>query len=161
MATFILVPGMWLGGWAWRHVAKAQRAAGHTIHPASWRTRFSPERFRLELTNARQLLRIPIQSLSGGIAFLWQAPSTALGLDLTVSWDVALSMVAASDLTKRGSRCTIGAPWTFPTNYIGSARLHVQGPKVGIGQPFGYAMPNLFSIGNLVDRPKWLGLLDR
>ena len=29
MTTFVLVPGIWLGGWAWDEVAAALRAAGH------------------------------------------------------------------------------------------------------------------------------------
>ena len=33
MATFVLVPGFWLGGWAWRDVAEPLRAAGHTVYP--------------------------------------------------------------------------------------------------------------------------------
>ncbi|MDL4776663.1 MULTISPECIES: alpha/beta fold hydrolase [Thermomonosporaceae] len=32
MATFVLVPGYWLGGWAWDEVAGVLRAAGHTVH---------------------------------------------------------------------------------------------------------------------------------
>jgi pimeloyl-ACP methyl ester carboxylesterase len=32
MATFVLVPGFWLGGWAWRRVAEPLRAAGHEVH---------------------------------------------------------------------------------------------------------------------------------
>lgn len=35
MATFVLVPGMWLGGWAWRDVAERLRAAGHTAYPVT------------------------------------------------------------------------------------------------------------------------------
>ncbi len=35
MATFVLVPGMWLGGWAWRDVATSLRAAGHTVYPVT------------------------------------------------------------------------------------------------------------------------------
>lgn len=31
MATFVLVPGAWLGGWAWRDVATKLRAAGHDV----------------------------------------------------------------------------------------------------------------------------------
>lgn len=31
MATFVLVHGAWLGGWVWRDVAAALRAAGHTV----------------------------------------------------------------------------------------------------------------------------------
>ncbi|SEG81700.1 Pimeloyl-ACP methyl ester carboxylesterase [Thermomonospora echinospora] len=31
MATFVLVPGHWLGGWAWREVAGELRAAGHEV----------------------------------------------------------------------------------------------------------------------------------
>src|SRR5690242_5116821 len=31
MATFVLVPGAWLGGWAWRDVAAKLRAAGHDV----------------------------------------------------------------------------------------------------------------------------------
>lgn len=33
MATFVLVPGMWLGGWAWRSVTESLRAAGHSVYP--------------------------------------------------------------------------------------------------------------------------------
>jgi len=29
MATFVLVPGAWLGGWCWRDVARLVREAGH------------------------------------------------------------------------------------------------------------------------------------
>lgn len=32
MATFVLVPGAWLGGWAWRDVADGLRAAGHEVY---------------------------------------------------------------------------------------------------------------------------------
>lgn len=35
MTTFVLVPGFWLGGWAWRDVTNALRAAGHTAYPAT------------------------------------------------------------------------------------------------------------------------------
>ena len=35
MATFVLVPGMWLGGWAWRDVAEWLRAAGHRVYPVT------------------------------------------------------------------------------------------------------------------------------
>lgn len=35
MATFVLVPGMWLGGWAWRDVAETLRAAGHRAYPVT------------------------------------------------------------------------------------------------------------------------------
>ncbi|HEX2281486.1 MAG TPA: alpha/beta hydrolase [Thermomicrobiales bacterium] len=33
MATFVLVPGAWLGGWAWRDVAARLRARGHDVFP--------------------------------------------------------------------------------------------------------------------------------
>jgi pimeloyl-ACP methyl ester carboxylesterase len=33
MATFVLVPGMWLGAWAWRDVTRALRDLGHEVHP--------------------------------------------------------------------------------------------------------------------------------
>jgi len=33
MATFVLVPGFWLGGWAWQAVTRPLRAAGHDVHP--------------------------------------------------------------------------------------------------------------------------------
>jgi pimeloyl-ACP methyl ester carboxylesterase len=33
MSTFVLVPGFWLGGWAWRDVAAALRTAGHEVYP--------------------------------------------------------------------------------------------------------------------------------
>ena len=32
MATYVLVPGFWLGSWAWDAVADRLRAAGHTVH---------------------------------------------------------------------------------------------------------------------------------
>lgn len=35
MATFVLVPGMWLGGWAWHDVAETLRAAGHRVYPVT------------------------------------------------------------------------------------------------------------------------------
>lgn len=35
MATYVLVPGMWLGGWAWREVASGLRAAGHDVYPVT------------------------------------------------------------------------------------------------------------------------------
>jgi pimeloyl-ACP methyl ester carboxylesterase len=35
MAAFVLVPGMWLGGWAWHAVAEPLRAAGHTVYPVT------------------------------------------------------------------------------------------------------------------------------
>jgi pimeloyl-ACP methyl ester carboxylesterase len=33
MSTYILVPGMWLGAWAWREVTATLRAAGHDVYP--------------------------------------------------------------------------------------------------------------------------------
>ncbi|MFD0823481.1 alpha/beta fold hydrolase, partial [Micromonospora zhanjiangensis] len=33
MATFVLVPGFWLGAWAWREVTAGLRAHGHEVHP--------------------------------------------------------------------------------------------------------------------------------
>lgn len=33
MTTFVLVPGFWLGAWAWREVTTALRAAGHEVYP--------------------------------------------------------------------------------------------------------------------------------
>jgi pimeloyl-ACP methyl ester carboxylesterase len=35
MATFVLVPGFWLGGWAWRSVARSLRAGGHDVYPVT------------------------------------------------------------------------------------------------------------------------------
>ena len=35
MATFVLVPGGWLGGWAWQRVATGLRAAGHIVYPVT------------------------------------------------------------------------------------------------------------------------------
>lgn len=32
MATFVLVPGFWLGAWAWDEVAAGLREAGHDVH---------------------------------------------------------------------------------------------------------------------------------
>ena len=33
MATYVLVPGAWLGGWAWHDVATRLRAEGHEVYP--------------------------------------------------------------------------------------------------------------------------------
>ncbi|WP_433120130.1 alpha/beta fold hydrolase [Micromonospora sp. CA-246542] len=33
MATFVLVPGFWLGAWAWRDVTATLRAQGHEVYP--------------------------------------------------------------------------------------------------------------------------------
>ncbi|MFI7577065.1 alpha/beta fold hydrolase [Micromonospora sp. NPDC049497] len=33
MATFVLVPGFWLGGWAWREVTADLRGRGHEVYP--------------------------------------------------------------------------------------------------------------------------------
>lgn len=35
MATFVLVPGMWLGGWAWHAVAEPLRTAGQRVYPVT------------------------------------------------------------------------------------------------------------------------------
>ena len=35
MTTFVLIPGMWLGAWAWRSVTPALQARGHDVHPLS------------------------------------------------------------------------------------------------------------------------------
>jgi pimeloyl-ACP methyl ester carboxylesterase len=35
MATYVLVPGAWLGAWAWEDVASALRARGHHARPVS------------------------------------------------------------------------------------------------------------------------------
>jgi pimeloyl-ACP methyl ester carboxylesterase len=35
MTTYVLVPGFWLGGWAWRPVTDALRERGHTVYPIS------------------------------------------------------------------------------------------------------------------------------
>lgn len=32
MATFVLVPGFWLGGWAWREVTADLRGRGHDVY---------------------------------------------------------------------------------------------------------------------------------
>ena len=33
MATFVLIPGFWLGGWAWKTVTEILRAEGHEVFP--------------------------------------------------------------------------------------------------------------------------------
>lgn len=33
MSTYLLVPGMWIGAWAWRDVTAGLRAAGHDVYP--------------------------------------------------------------------------------------------------------------------------------
>lgn len=35
MSTFVLVPGFWLGAWAWDEVVAPLRAAGHAVYPVS------------------------------------------------------------------------------------------------------------------------------
>jgi pimeloyl-ACP methyl ester carboxylesterase len=35
MATFVLVPGFWLGAWAWAEVTPRLRAAGHDVYPVT------------------------------------------------------------------------------------------------------------------------------
>jgi pimeloyl-ACP methyl ester carboxylesterase len=35
MATFVLVPGAWLGGWCWQAVTPLLRAAGHDVYPVT------------------------------------------------------------------------------------------------------------------------------
>ena len=35
MATIVLVPGAWLGAWAWRDVTAGLRAAGHDVYPVT------------------------------------------------------------------------------------------------------------------------------
>jgi pimeloyl-ACP methyl ester carboxylesterase len=35
MTTFVLVPGFWLGAWAWRPVTDALRGRGHDVYPMS------------------------------------------------------------------------------------------------------------------------------
>jgi pimeloyl-ACP methyl ester carboxylesterase len=35
MATFVLVPGAWLGGWAWQPVARQLRDRGHDVYPVT------------------------------------------------------------------------------------------------------------------------------
>jgi pimeloyl-ACP methyl ester carboxylesterase len=35
MATFVLVPGAWIGGWAWAGVARDLRAGGHEVYPVT------------------------------------------------------------------------------------------------------------------------------
>jgi pimeloyl-ACP methyl ester carboxylesterase len=35
VATFVLVPGAWLGGWAWRDVAPRLREPGHEVYPVT------------------------------------------------------------------------------------------------------------------------------
>lgn len=35
MATFVLVPGFWLGSWAWAEVTDELRAAGHDVYPVT------------------------------------------------------------------------------------------------------------------------------
>ena len=35
MATFVLVPGAWLGGWVWEPTARRLRERGHEVHPVT------------------------------------------------------------------------------------------------------------------------------
>ena len=33
MTTFVLVPGMWIGAWAWQRVTASLRGLGHDVYP--------------------------------------------------------------------------------------------------------------------------------
>ena len=35
MANFVLVPGYWLGGWAWKNITDVLREKGHTVYPVT------------------------------------------------------------------------------------------------------------------------------
>ncbi|WP_326639566.1 alpha/beta hydrolase [Streptosporangium sp. NBC_01755] len=35
MSTYLLVPGFWLGAWAWEKVTRPLREAGHEVHPVT------------------------------------------------------------------------------------------------------------------------------
>jgi pimeloyl-ACP methyl ester carboxylesterase len=35
MANFVLVPGYWLGGWAWKNITDRLREKGHTVYPVT------------------------------------------------------------------------------------------------------------------------------
>jgi hypothetical protein len=35
MGTIVLVPGFWLGAWAWAEVTSRLRAAGHDVYPVT------------------------------------------------------------------------------------------------------------------------------
>lgn len=35
MAVYVMVPGAWLGGWAWDEVAAGLRERGHEVHPVT------------------------------------------------------------------------------------------------------------------------------
>ena len=35
MATIVLVPGFWLGAWAWQDVARELTNAGHAVYPVT------------------------------------------------------------------------------------------------------------------------------
>jgi pimeloyl-ACP methyl ester carboxylesterase len=35
MATIVLVPGAWLGGWVWQGVARDLRQRGHVVYPVT------------------------------------------------------------------------------------------------------------------------------
>jgi pimeloyl-ACP methyl ester carboxylesterase len=35
MSTYVLIPGAWLGGWAWQRVSRDLRDKGHTVYPVS------------------------------------------------------------------------------------------------------------------------------
>jgi pimeloyl-ACP methyl ester carboxylesterase len=43
MTTYVLVPGFWLGAWAWRPVTEILRERGHTVYPVSLTGMARPE----------------------------------------------------------------------------------------------------------------------
>ena len=43
MATFVLVPGAWLGSWVWRKITPALEKKGNSVYPnADWNGRSRP-----------------------------------------------------------------------------------------------------------------------
>src|SRR5687768_4282986 len=65
MATFVLVPGFWLGGWAWQTVARPLRSAGHDVYPVS----LTGLGDRLHLANREVNLDTHITDVTNLIAF--------------------------------------------------------------------------------------------
>ena len=79
MATFVLVPGWWLGAWAWQDVARELAASGSDVHPvtltgvAERATEASPDvnvdthvQDILEVIRARNLRDVVLVAHSGG-----------------------------------------------------------------------------------------------
>ena len=85
MSTFVLVPGMWLGGWAWDEVADRLRADGHvvrqvTLVDAAGRTGARPYKVAVDAGRDLALDRYSRQQPAADVAVRDGADHTPFGV---------------------------------------------------------------------------------